>query len=78
MSSSMLFRHAELYTGEMGGVVSDGALRVEEGTITHVGSTTESASWAAGQAHSYFGGAPPGPGELAKPHHPRGWGSRLR
>lgn len=69
MSSSMLFRHAELHTGEMGGVVSDGALRVEEGTITHVGSTTESASWPAAKTIIDCGGAPLVPGYIDIHHH---------
>ncbi|MCK7638262.1 N-acetylglucosamine-6-phosphate deacetylase [Corynebacterium sp. P7202] len=68
--STLIIHSATLYDGSIGGTTDDGALRIEDGTITHVGTTGDSRTWPSDGAEIIdAGGAPVVPGYIDVHHH---------
>ncbi|MEZ2122575.1 N-acetylglucosamine-6-phosphate deacetylase [Corynebacterium sp. CCM 9203] len=68
--SPLIIHSATIYDGTIGGTVADGALRIADGVITHVGTTAESHDWPSGGAEIIDAqGAPVVPGYIDVHHH---------
>ena len=75
MSVSQLFTNALLVDGSGAPAVTDAALRVERGVITHVGTVNDVASWPDSDETIDVAGAPLVPGYIDIHHH--GGGKKL-
>lgn len=67
--SSTTFTHATIYDGTIGGITTDGCLRIDDATITHIGSGADYESWPASDRHVNCAGAPLVPGYIDIHHH---------